>query len=193
MHMKLLDIETLAKGTPRQREAYDTLKNLKLFELLRAESPVLAGTIPLDLDVETSDLDIICSAENLEAFSEKVKRNFAHEVGFSIEFKLIRNRPTVLARFRAGTFPVEIFAQDASVFTQPAVLHMLIEARLLAFAPREAKEKIRELKRGGMKTEPAFAKCFEIEGDPYEELLKISRQPDHEILMITHRFRFSLP
>jgi hypothetical protein len=191
--MKLLDIESLAKGTPRQREAYDTLKNLKLFEQLREESPVLAGTIPLDLDVEGSDLDIICSAENLEAFGEKLKQSFAQEAGFSLEFKLIRNRPTVLARFRAGNFPVEIFAQDASVFTQPAVLHMLIEARLLTFAPKEAKEKIRELKRGGMKTEPAFAACFEIEGNPYDELLKISRLPDHEILMITHRFRFSLP
>jgi hypothetical protein len=192
MHMKLLNIEHLSRGTERQKQAYSALQSLRIFELLREYNPVLAGTVPLDIDTPESDLDIICSAANLETFADFVRSQFGTRDGFELRHKMMRNQPTVIARFRAHGFPIEFFAQTSSVFTQPAVLHMLIEARLLTFAPKEAKEKIRALKEGGVSTEAAFAECFEIEGDPYEELLKIARLPDHEILKITHRFRFPL-
>jgi hypothetical protein len=190
MHMKLLDPENLARGTETQQKAYQALKNLKIFETLKDHSPVLAGTIPLDVDIPGSDLDVICSTENLESFAQTLVREFGSFSGFALKHTIVRSEPTVIARFEAEGFPIEIFAQSSSVFTQPAVVHMLIEARLLTFAPREAREMIRALKQSGIKTEPAFAQCFEIEGDPYEELLKISRLPDHEILNLTHRFRF---
>jgi hypothetical protein len=190
MHLKLLDLDHLANGTERQKQAYGALKNLALFERLKPYSPVLAGTIPLDVDVPSSDLDVICSAQNLESFAQDVTSHFGGKEGFKLEHKMIRGAPTVLARFLAEGFPVEIFAQSQSVFTQNAVLHMLIEARLLAFAPKEARDQIRSLKLSGVKTEPAFAEVFDIEGDAYEELLKIARLPDREILMIAHRFRW---
>ena len=188
--MKFLDLETLNRGNERQQKAYAALQSLKLMEKLRDYTPVLAGTIPIDVDIESSDLDVICSAENLEAFAAKVEAEYGREEGYEIQHKVFRNQPTVLVRFRAHGFPVELFAQAASVFTQPAVVHMLIEARLLAFAPAEARQKIRLLKQAGLKTEPAFAEAFDIKGDPYEELLKIANKPDHEILMIAHRFLF---
>ena len=188
--MKFLDLETLAKGNERQKKAHAALHSLQLIEKLKEYSPVLAGTIPIDVDIESSDLDIICSAENLEEFGARVKDAYGDQKGFEINHKVHRNQPTVIVRFRAHGFPVELFAQAASVFTQPAVVHMLIEARLLAFAPPEARAKVRLLKRTGLKTEPAFAEVFDIKGDPYEELLKIANKPDHEILMIAHRFLF---
>jgi hypothetical protein len=190
MHMKLLDPEYLAKGSARQVEAYRALKNLDLFERLKEHSPVLAGTIPLDLDIDGSDLAIICSAENLEDFAEKLQRAFGSEADFKVSHTVVRERPTVVAKFRAHGFPVEVFAQSESVFTQPAVLSMLVEARLLAFSPGEAKQRILALMKSGTKTEPAFAEVFFIEGDPYEELLKIATLADREILMIAHRFHF---
>lgn len=189
--MKLLDPKTLAGGTDRQKAAFAAIESLKLFDLLAEHSPVLTGTFPLDLDIPSSDIDVICSSANLESFAQLLVRELGHLKSFSVEHQMVRNSPTVLARFTHGGFSFEIFTQSSSVFTQPAVIHLLVEARLLMFAPKEAKEKIRSFKLQGLKTEPAFAACFELEGDPYEELLKIAKLPDHEILNITHRFRFA--
>ena len=190
MHMNLLDIRTLASGTSRQKEAFQALTDTQVFEHLKEYSPVLAGTIPLDVDIPESDLDVICSSDNLEKFAMEVEKHFGNEEAFSVHHTVKRDQPTVIARFKAKGFQFEIFAQTASVFTQPAVVHMLIEARLLSFAPPEAKAKIRQLKHSGLKTEPAFAETFALEGDPYEELLRIARLPDHEILMIAHNYRW---
>jgi hypothetical protein len=188
--MKLLDLETMARGSDRQKKAYEALRKLELFEKLKDYSPVLAGTVPIGVDIPTSDLDVICSVPNLESFAHELKAQFGDHEGFDLHHKLFRSQPAVVARFQAYGEKIEIFAQGASVFTQNAVIHMLIEARLLTFAPAEAKEKIRQLKLTGMKTEPAFAAAFDIKGDAFEELLKIAHMPDHEILMIAHRFRF---
>lgn len=188
--MKLLDLETMARGNERQKKAYEALRALELFDKLKAYTPVLAGTVPIDVDLPSSDLDVICSAPNLENFAKELQTLYGAQEGFDLHHKLFRSQPAVVARFKAGGFVIEIFAQGSSVFTQPAVIHMLIEARLLAFAAPAAKEKIRLLKQTGMKTEPAFAETFDIKGDAFEELLKIAHMPDHEILMIAHRFHF---
>ena len=39
-----------------------------LFTLLAPYNPVLAGTFPLGLQTDTSDLDILCEARDLPAF-----------------------------------------------------------------------------------------------------------------------------
>lgn len=190
MHMKLLDPKSLARGTQRQQSAYQTLEALGIFTDLAGYSPVVAGTIPLDIDVPGSDLDVICSTENLEEFANKISQLYGSHPDFELEHTVVEKLPTVLARFRSGDFPIEIFAQNRSVFQQPAVLHMLVEARLLAFAAQGARERIRALKETGIKTEPAFADVFGLQGDPYQELLKIAALPDREILHIAHRFLF---
>ena len=188
--MKLLDPASLSRGGARQKQAYEVIQRVRVFELLKDHSPVIAGALPLDIDTPESDIDVVCSASNLETFANEVRSLFGKYEGFELHHKLKKSVPSVVARFREGSFTLEIFAQTESVFRQHAVVHMLVEARLLAFAPAEAKDFIRRRKQEGVKTEPAFAECFDISGDPYEELLKIAQMTDHEILGITHRFRF---
>ena len=191
--MKLLNFETMARGTDRQKKAYETLSHLQLFEKMKAYSPVLAGAVPLDIDTPASILHIICSASNLETFAKELENEFGHCDSFDLHHKLVRSQPGVVARFFSEGFVIEVCAQSASVFTQLPVIHMLIEARLLAFAPKEAREKIRALKATGVKTEDAFAATFDIQGVASDELAKIAMMADHEILMIAHRFRFMNP
>jgi len=190
MHMKLLDPQSLSRGTERQKNAFRVLQSLGIFTELAAHSPVVAGAIPLDLDVPGSDLDVVCSTENLEEFASQVTQLYGSQPEFKIEHVVVDGLPTVVARLRSEDFPIEIFAQNRSVFQQPAVIHMLVEARLLAFAAQGARERIRALKATGIKTEPAFADAFGLQGDPYQELLKIATLPDREILHIAHRFLF---
>jgi hypothetical protein len=200
MHMKLLEVESLARGNERQKLAYETLKQLDLFSRLERFAPLLVGAIPLGVELETSSLEIVCSAENLEEFGHFITASLSVLADFYIEHKLVRDRPAVLVSFKADTFAIRILAQEISSFTQNSVVQMLLEARLLAFAPKEVREEIRTLKRQGLSTEDAFVRCFDLdmvlnkeasaEVDSGAMILKAARMPDHEILMLAHRYRF---
>jgi hypothetical protein len=50
---------------------------------------------------------------------------------------------------------------------------MITEYRILLEKGEAFRSQIVELKRQGMKTEPAFALLLGLEGDPYLELLKL--------------------
>ncbi len=175
------DISYLARGNARQQKAYRALQSLDLFNVLSVYAPVLAGTFPLDIDIEGSDLDIICEVHDLAAFERVVKGAFAARDDFQIERVLETGMPTVLARFAFDGLPLEIFAQPRPVTEQNAYRHLLVEARLLAIGGEDARREIRRLKRDGLKTEPAFARYFKIEGDPYEVLLALSLLSDEEL------------
>jgi hypothetical protein len=58
---------------------------------------------------------------------------------------------------------------------------MAVEARLLALGGEEARVKIQELKRAGLKTEPAFAQYFQLAGNPYQALLHLAQRSDDEL------------
>lgn len=179
------DISYLARGNTRQRRAYRALQSLGVFDILRLYSPVLAGTIPLDIDVEQSDLDIICevgATSDLTAFERAVKDTFGAREDFQIERTTVKGMPTVFARFTFDGLPVEIFGQPRPVTEQNAYRHMVVEARLLSIGGQDARRAIRQMRRAGLKTEPAFARYFDLAGDPYEALLELSFLEDDELL-----------
>lgn len=167
------DISYLLNGNARQRAACETLRRLDIFETLDRYTPTLVGTIPINVDVPASDLDIICQANNLQRFSEDITRVFGTMDGFHLWRRRIRDLPSVVAAFSFEAFPIEVFAQPQPVTAQNAYRHMVVEARLLEIGGPAARRAIRQLKRDGMKTEPAFARYFGIDGDPYEALLDL--------------------
>ena len=165
----------LSRGNARQQRAYCALQSLGIFRVLRAYTPVLAGTIPLNIDIRGSDLDIICEARNLDAFARAVTDAFGARPGFRIKREAIKGVESVVVNFDFGGFPIEVFGQARPVRDQNAYRHMVVEARLLKIGRERARRAIRKLKRAGLKTEPAFARYFNLQGDPYEELLRLSR------------------
>ena len=52
---------------------------------------------------------------------------------------------------------------------------MIIERNILEEKGFEFKQKVKDLKSSGIKTEPAFEKLLGLEGDPYIELLKLEK------------------
>ncbi len=166
------DFSYLQNGNSIQKQAFKTITVLQVFEVLKNFTPVLTGTIPINIDIETSDLDIICCSKNLDQFKKILVSSFGDKNKFELYEKMIRNQQTVIARFKQDNFIVEIFGQDRNIEEQEAYRHMLIEHKVLQNKGDNFRLKIIELKKQGLKTEPAFAKLLGLKGDPYIELLK---------------------
>jgi len=159
----------LKKGNLRQKRAFEVLKEYKILEKLREYSPILAGTIPIEIDIEGSDLDIICEAKDTIEFEEFLNKTFP---GFymQIEKHKINDIESLVCNFVLEGFPIEIFGQNKPTKQQNAYLHMIAEHRILIEKGDNFKQKITDLKRNGIKTEPAFGMLLSLE-NPYEDLL----------------------
>lgn len=167
------DIEYLKNGTDRQKKVYKIMEKLKLFENLKAYKPVLAGTVPLNIDTQDSDLDIICEFHDHGRFSNDLLRYFSHYSNFHQKEKYIRGIKTVIASFSYDNEVIEIFGQWVPVENQYAYRHMIVESRLLKLGGEKAYREIKRLKKMGYKTEPAFAHYFGIKGDYYKILYEL--------------------
>ncbi len=166
-------IEYLKTGSNRQRCAYALLKELSVFDKLSDYDPVLAGTIPIDIDIPDSDLDIICMCTDHSEFADTVTRLFGDERDFTVGEKIFNGVQSTVVKFTTDDFAIEIFAQNIPTCKQNAYRHMIIEHRILMDRDDEFRQEIIRLKQEGYKTEPAFAKLLGIQGDAYSELLEL--------------------
>ncbi|AYL96379.1 DUF4269 domain-containing protein [Mucilaginibacter celer] len=164
-------IEYLASGTLRQVQAYRLLNKYRVIDVLLPFSPILTGTIPINIDIESSDLDIICQYTTTDGFSQHLEAKFSVFEDFSIKTLDLAGSTAVLANFCLDGFPVEVFGQQIPVKQQMAYRHLLIEHQLLLQKAETFRQQIIDLKKQGMKTEPAFAVTLGLEGDPYTALL----------------------
>jgi len=164
-------IDYLRTGTPRQQEAHRVITQNKLLEKLSGYTPLLAGTIPLAIDVAHSDLDILCYWTHKHRFIDAIITHFSNELQFSLQEKTIAGHETVLAGFRLDGFPVEVFGQHRPVKEQEGYRHLVIEYGLLNTHGAAFRAAVVTLKKAGVKTEPAFAQVLGLKGDPYQELL----------------------
>jgi hypothetical protein len=169
------DPHYLLAGNKRQQLAYAALQNLGIWSTLSAFDPVLAGTVPLDIDIANSDLDILCAVDSTEMarFVGLLQAQYAHLPEFIVTQKLINQRPSVVCSFRFQEFEVEVFGQDCPTERQQAFRHMVVEDRVLQAGGEAWRAAVRRLKEQGLKTEPAFAKLLQLKGDPYESLLTL--------------------
>lgn len=166
------NITYLKEGTVRQKEAHKVLLELNIFELLKHFNPILVGTIPINIDVESSDLDIICQSDNHEELVKVVSKNYGEFSRFEIKtIPSYKNLKTTIITFEYKAFPIEIFVQNKLPEEQDSYLHMLIEYQVLIKAGEVFRSEIIALKQQEFKTEPAFAKLLNLKGDPYEALL----------------------
>lgn len=97
---------------------------------------------PLDIDLPNSDLDIIRELCDFDSFEEFLKQEFKHCENFHIEW----------------------FGQLLLAVQQPAYKHMVVEYRVLNILGGKAKAIIKDLKRRGIKTEPAFGQLLQLNG-----------------------------
>jgi Domain of unknown function (DUF4269) len=174
MSKDFFNIEYLNHGSEVQREGFAVLKNTGILDILQEFDPVLAGTLPLDIFIQGSDLDILCHAVDLSAFEYLLDSHFSKYLNFTTHKTSVKGTKSVIARFHAEDFDFEIFGQPIATRNQLAFRHLLIEDKILQMKGEEFKRKIIALKLSGIKTEPAFAYLLNMSGDPYESLLSLA-------------------
>jgi hypothetical protein len=165
------DITYLKSGSKKQQKVYQVLVESRIMEKLSAYTPILVGTIPLNIDIETSDIDIICYVRDTNQFIIALISYFQNMKGFKITENATLN--FIKANFYIEDIEFEIFGQDLETIQQNAYQHMLIEHSLLTEKGEHFRQEIIKLKRQGLKTEPAFAKLLGLDGDPYKAILKL--------------------
>ncbi|CAM3844438.1 DUF4269 domain-containing protein [Cohnella lubricantis] len=178
---KWLDIEYLRVGSSTQAEVYRLLKEHRLLETLSLYSPILVGTVPIGIHVPGSDLDIISEVADFEMFAERVQERFGGYPEFTIVRRVVEGVERIKANFMVEAWPVELFGQNKPTERQNGYLHMVIEDRLLRMYGEDFRRRIMQLKRKGLKTEPAFAKLLKLDGDPYQKLLELGDWPDADL------------
>ena len=107
------DIRYLLAGNARQLAAYNLLLKYDVFGILQPFDPILAGTIPINIDIENSDLDIICCFADKDYFRLKITSAFSEFKNFSLIDTIINQGETIIANFIVESMkdvPPEIMA-----------------------------------------------------------------------------------
>ncbi len=159
----------------------------RLLRDLAPYAPTVVGTYPLGLQVDGSDLDIACTCDDLDAFERALRGVLAAlgATGARIEW-LALDPEVVAATLSLDGLPIEIFCQRLPVHEQAGFRHLVIEGRLLAIGGAALADRVRELKRAGTKTEPAFARILGLAGDPYAALLALEGWPTSRLRGFVH-------
>jgi hypothetical protein len=103
------NIEYLKFGNERQRVAYSVLYELEIFEYLKQYNPILTGTIPIDIDLPDSDLDIICECKDHILFAKDLTDKFGEYLNFKIWTKTLKYSPNFgqkIGQIKVGNCPL---------------------------------------------------------------------------------------
>ena len=160
----------------------EALAQAGVMDALAAFDPHVAGTPPLGIDLPSSDIDILCEAPDLAAFTAHLRHSF----GAMSQFMLLERRDldAVIARFTGHGWPFEIFGQAIPVAPQHGWRHFEVERRLLALGGDALREQVMAWRRSGLKTEPAFAAALKLPGDPYAAMLDLGKRDDATLLAL---------
>lgn len=138
----------------------------------------LIGSIPLDLHGEGADADIVCQAQDLDAFATAMVATFGDRPAFRAQVAPYLGRPSSIVKFTIPDLPVEVFARPEPVETHESFRHHRTAQRLLALGGEALRDQVRGLKAAGLKTEPAFAAALGLEGDAGMAMLDLADAPD---------------
>lgn len=162
------DINYLATGNKRQRLLFAQLTDLNIIADLATYDPLVVGTIPIGIDIKESDVDIVLCANDLWKLSAMLTELYGVLDSFDIH---MHDETSLVCRFIFMDFIYEIFACPTPTQESHAWRHMIIEDQILRSQNKQFRAQIINLKKQGIKTEPAFALLLGLKGNPYTALL----------------------
>lgn len=159
-----------------------------LMRRLAAYTPRWVGSIPLNIHGPGADIDIACSATGgLPGFKAALIEFTAKWPGASVCDNQHAGEASIIARLDIEGVPVEIFGRERPVETHESYVHWLAEHRLLGLAEDRLRLDVQQAKTEGLKTEPAFAHCLGLGGDPFVEMLKLASPGDDALRVLIRR------
>jgi len=93
------NINYLKRGNIKQQNSYKVLKELDIFNVLRKFNPILVGTIPINIDIENSDLDIVCEVYDFKEFQKIVEDRYSMFSKFHISNNSTDNETILTVNF----------------------------------------------------------------------------------------------
>lgn len=159
---------------------FEALKKTEILKKLKAYSPLVAGTFPLDLQTDHSDIDVLIYANDFPEIVKVLKTNFENYD----QFQLKETSNYILVSFCYDGVFFEVFGQNEFPVKQVAYRHFLVEERLLKLAGSEFKEAIVRKRHSGLKTEPAFGEVLNLKienSDIYQKLLELQQNSNKEL------------
>lgn len=178
---RFLSPEYLKTGNSRQQQAFRILNELEIFDILRPYDPVLAGTIPLGIDLPGSDLDILLHTREPASALKVIREKYGQEKDFTAEMKSKRGVTSIVARFENQGKNIELFGQPVPVSEQYAYRHMIQEYRCLELGGRFLRDKVIANKKIGLNTEASFAIELGLQGDEFEAVLTLEDLNDLQL------------
>ena len=175
------DISYLRTGTDRQQQLYDVLIRHSVLAILHDFDPAVVSTICVGLDTPASDVDVICHAPNLSKLEQVLRYNYSESENFCLRYRPPRNE-TLVCSFSLERLEIEIFGSLEPIESQPAYRHFSVMKRLVSIGDDTFKKDIVELKKSGLKTEPAIAKRLQLQGDPYQAILELENASDADLI-----------
>ncbi len=164
-----------------QKKVWTAIEKSEVLQTLAPFFPLIAGTLPLGLAVEESDVDVLVTVADPLDFEKICRSRFSQWPGFEIRAALVRGEASTIVKFVCENIPFEIFGQRTPSVRQWGWKHFQIEERLLKLGGLSFMSRIQDLRKQGLETEPAFAKCLELVGDPYEELARLHSLSNAEL------------
>ena len=176
------DISYLKVGNSRQQKAYRVLTKLQILKHLEDYSPIVVGTIPLGIDIPSSDLDIVCEFDTRKDELEKI---LIDHYGDFKDFTITQMGIDAYAyNFWIDGFEIEVYASKVPTERSNSYRHLLIGSRLITLYGNNFKNKIIQLKKAGYRTERAFSKLLNLPGEVYEAIFIIEDYSDEELLAL---------
>lgn len=159
----------------------EALRRIGIMATLGEFDPRVAGTLPIGLEVPTSDVDVLCHAPDPNRFTAVVWAAYHDEANFSVRRWIADDRP-VVASFTAHGWPFQVFGQAKPVSEQNGWRHLLVERRFLELGGPAFRAAVAGERTRGAKTESAFASVLRLDGDPYRTLLDLELSSDASLL-----------
>jgi hypothetical protein len=157
--------------------AEKAISQSRMKDLLHDYSPEIVSTIFVEFDTEKSDIDIVCEYQHRDVFAS----DFTNAFGDNDSYSLSVYTDCVVGHFKMDGFLFEFYGSQTPVSQQSALRHYKIMQRLAHIGGEPIKQKIRTLKRKGLKTEPAICQVLRLSGEPYNAVLQLELWSDSQL------------